>query len=714
MSLLPKKSTVLSASIYCVLATAASTNVLAAETSGEQKNRLDVVTVTATRVAANSYDVPASISSVSGESLRAGLGVNLSDNIAEVPGLLARNRNNYAQDQQVSIRGFGASSPFGIRGVRIYQDGIPQSSPDGQGQVSQFNLDSASRVEILRGPFSALYGNSAGGVIQLFTADGTGPIQFRDGAAYGSFDTLRLSAGVSGAAGPVGYNAAFTHFAVDGYRDHSSARSESFNSKLNYAINDANRLTLVLNFISRPDTDDALGLTAASFNADPDQTDIAAINFNTRKSFQQGQAGLSYDLQLNAGQSLRFMSYFGTRSVEQFLSIPPGPQNAAVTHSGGVVDLDRRYGGADARWSWEGSLADKPFSLVAGVSYDKQNEQRRGFANFVGATNGVKGALRRDEDNIASNFDQYAQGRWEFAEQWSAMLGVRHTQVRFESDDRYIVGANLDDSDSTTYGSTSPVAGLLYKTQPWLHLYASYGKGFQTPIGTEVAYRADGASGFNNLNAAQSNNAEFGAKLRFGSNLSIEAAVFQARTNDDIVLNTNSGGRSTYRNADTQRQGAELSVDYRPLDSLRLQLAYTYVDATYDGGFLTCSGAPCPVATVPVADGRSLPGVPLKNIYAGIRWGQDTGWNASFNAQALSRVPVSDTNATQAPGYATADIAGGYVAEFSMMNLSAFVRVNNISDKRYVGSVIVGDGNGRFFEPAPGRNVLAGINVTWK
>src|SRR5690349_17153655 len=196
---------------------------------------LSEVVVTATRVEASLFNVPAAISRVSGDELRdLALGVNLADDVAAVPGLLARNRNNYAQDQQISIRGIGANSAFGIRGVRVYQDGIPATGPDGQGQVSQFNLDSAERVEILRGPFSALYGNSSGGVIQIFTSDGKEPPELRSSVAYGSFDTLRAGVSASGTAGQLGYNAAFTHFKVDGYRDHSSARNESFNGKFDY------------------------------------------------------------------------------------------------------------------------------------------------------------------------------------------------------------------------------------------------------------------------------------------------------------------------------------------------------------------------------------------------------------------------------------------------------------------------------------------------
>src|SRR6201990_3113134 len=170
-----------------------------ASTAAEDSPPLHEVVITATRIEADPFNIPAAISSVSDEQLRNdALGVNLADDIATVPGLLARNRNNYAQDQQISIRGIGANSAFGIRGVRVYQDGIPATGPDGQGQVSQFNLDSASRGEILRGPFSALYGNSSGGVIQLFTATGNGPLQLRSGVAYGSFDNLRASVNARG------------------------------------------------------------------------------------------------------------------------------------------------------------------------------------------------------------------------------------------------------------------------------------------------------------------------------------------------------------------------------------------------------------------------------------------------------------------------------------------------------------------------------------
>src|SRR3569833_4639099 len=573
---------------------------------------LEAVSVTATRVGRSSYDIPAAISSVDGAQIRAdALGINLADDVATVPGLLARTRNNYAQDQQISIRGIGANSEFGIRGVRVYQDGIPATGPDGQGQVSQFNLDSASRVEILRGPFTALYGNSSGGGIQLFTATGQGPLKLRSAVAYGSFDNLRASLNALGSVGGLGYNLDYSHFQVDGFREHSAAKNDSFNGKLYYSFTDANRLTLIANVVARPNAQDPLGLTPQEFAADPESTDPAADRFNTRKSLQQQQAGLIYDLKINDQQSVRLLGYGGHRIVQQFLSIPSATQTAPGS-AGGVVGLNRQYGGVDARWSWKGDLIDRPMNWVVGVSYDNQNELRRGYNNFVGPTLGVQGLIRRNENDIVHNVDEYAQGTWDFASMWSIMVGVRHSDVNFTSNDHYITGKNGDDSGEITFGATSPVAGLTFKPADWVRLYASFGQGFQTPLGSELAYRPDGTSGLNfDLRPARSNNTELGVKIDIDPDITAEFAVFQALTRQEIVVDTNIGGRSTYQNSGrTRRQGAEYSLNYRIAPDWRFQLAYTYVDAHYSDAYLTCVGAPCAVPTVLVGAGYRLPGVP--------------------------------------------------------------------------------------------------------
>jgi iron complex outermembrane receptor protein len=674
------------------------------------------VVVTATRIAMPEFDVPASISDVPGTELRRdSLGINLADDIGFVPGLLARNGNNYAQDQQISIRGVGASSSFGVRGVRIYQDGIPQTGPDGEGQVSQFNLDSAQRIEVLRGPFSALYGNSSGGVIQIFTASGRAPGEIRTDVGYGSFDTFRAGVDASDAVGPLAYNLDFTHFSFGGYRPHQSARSESFNGKVDYSFGSRGKLTFIANVLSRPHADDPQGLTAAELAANPDQTDPASLAFNTRKSLQQQEAGVVLHLGLTRRQTLRVMGYFGHRTVLQYLSIPVGAQKAP-TSSGGVVDLDRDFGGTDVRWTWQGDLAGRPLSWVVGASYDTQNEQRRGYDNFIGGTLGVLGALRRNENDIARNMDEYTQGSWELVPRWTLTVGLRHSEVRFLSQDHFITGANGNDGGAITYTASSPVAGLLFAARPWLHLYASYGQGFQTPIAAELAYRPNGSAGLNfGLRPARSVNSEIGAKLRMSRSLRAAIAAFDTLTRDEIVVATNAGGRSTYENAGrTRRSGAEASLDYRFARRWRAQLAYTYIEAIYIDAYLTCTGTPCAAPNQLIASGNRLPGVPRHDAYARIEWGRPVGWRASLTGQYLSTIAVNDANTEVAAAYPVFDATGGYARDFGSMRLSVFLRLNNLLDRRYVGSIIVDDANGRYFEPAPGFNVLAGFTAAFR
>ncbi len=673
---------------------------------------LSDIVITATRIATPAFDVPASILSVSGARLRSdALGVNFADGARGIPGLLARNQYNYAQDQQISIRGIGAESAFGVRGVRIYQDGIPQSGPDGQGQISQFNLGSASRVEVLEGPFSALYGNSSGGVIQLFTARGTAPGSVRADIGFGSFGAVRAGVDAEDAIGRLDYNLDFTHFSWQGFRPHQSARSESFNGKVDYTFGPRNRLTFVANVLSRPDSNDPQGLTAAEFAANPDQTSAAAIAFNTRKTLQQQQGGLIYHLGLTAHQSLRLMGYYGHRTVLQFLSIPLGAQKPP-TSSGGVVDLNRDFGGGDARWIWQGPVAGHALAWISGVSYDTQNERRRGYDNFLGSTLGIEGALRRNENDIARNIDEYTQASFSLTRRWTLTAGVRHSEVRFITEDHYFVGGN--GSGAVTYTATTPVAGVLYAARRWLHLYASFGQGFRTPLASELAYRPDGLPGLNlALRPSRSNDGEIGAKIRLSRSFSAQLAAFDTHTNDEIVVLTNAGGRSTYENAGrTRRSGAQASLDDRFAPDWRLELAYTYVDAVFIDAYHTCTAAPCRAPNVLVAAGNRLPGVARNDAYARLGWGGTLGWHASVSGQYLSAIPVNAVNSASAGAYPVFDVSGGYRARLGAQRLELFLRLDNVLDRRYVGAVIVNQANGAYFEPAPGFNVFAGISAS--
>lgn len=674
---------------------------------------LPPVSVTATRSAQSPFDVAASIDVVAVPA-SGSPGINPSELLQGVPGILARDRQNYAQDEQISIRGFGSRATFGIRGVRLYVDGIPASMPDGQGQVSHFNLDSAERIEVLRGPFSALYGNASGGVVQLFTAEGSDPPQLRLGMVGGSNGLLRSSVNARGLDGPFDYNLDFTRFQTAGYRTHSRARRNSGNARLGWQLDDRRRLTVVLNTLSLPVAQDPLGLTPDQYRRDPRQADAAAVQYDTRKSVAQQQVGLTYDDRISAAGELHLMAYYGERSVLQYLSIPPGAQ-ASPLHAGGVVDLGNAYGGVDARWSWQHTLAGRPFELTAGAAYDTQHQHRRGFENFVGDALGVRGALRRDEHDRVRDADQYAQASWRVAPAWTLMAGLRRSVVNFATADRYVTAGNPDDSGRARYSASTPVAGVLYRLAPGAHLYASYGKGFETPTFSELGYRDDGRGGLNlGLRAAHTRSAEIGLKLRPQPGTQAGIAVFRADSRNELAVATNLGGRTTYQNIrQARRQGAEASLAHALGARWKLHLAYTYLDAAFRSPFLACAGR-CATPATPVAAGARMAGVPRSQAYAALHFGGERGWQGDLDGRHLGAVPADDLGTVSAPAHAVFGIGAGYVAVLGQWRTHAFARIDNLLDRRYVGSVIVNDGNGRYFEPAPGRSFLLGLDLRWE
>lgn len=691
----------------------------AAQTPPPVEGTLRPQVVTATPgISQSAFDTPASIDVIRGDTLRdSQLGINLSESLARVPGITALNRQNYAQDVQISSRGYGARATFGVRGLRLYTDGIPATAPDGQSQVSHFDLLSADRIEVLRGPFSALYGNSSGGVISLFTADGGPETVAEVGTAFGSFGTRRHNARLSGEEGKVQYNLSATRFDTDGFRDHSAARRTGFNGKVRYNASEDTRLSFILNSVEMPDTQDPLGLTRAEFEANPRQASPAALQFNTRKSVDQLQGGFILEHRLNAMHSFKFTGWSGTRETEQFQAIPVATQTP-ITQPGGVIDLDRRYHGADAQWVMRTRAFDAPLSITFGLTADRMTEQRRGFQNFTGTgasqVLGVQGALRRDEENRVRTFDQYVQGVWS-SERWSLTAGVRHSQVKFASSDRFIVGANGDDSGSATYSATTPVLGVVFHATESLNLYASAGRGFETPTFNELSYRP-GGTGLNfDLRSAYSRQFEIGAKAELSQDWVVNAAVFQARTTDELVVLTNAGGRSTFQNAGrTERRGFEAALAGRFGGGFSTQLAATLLQAKYDSAFTTCGPPPCTTPAVVVPSGNRIPGIPRAMLYGELAWEHKPwGLQTAVEVRHTGRIAVNDGNTDFAPAATTVGLRASLRQAVGRWTVREFVRVDNVTDRRYAGSVIVNEGNNRFFEPAPGRNWLVGINAAY-
>ncbi|MEO7246758.1 MAG: TonB-dependent receptor [Rubrivivax sp.] len=668
------------------------------------------VVVTGSVVERAVQDAPFAISVVERDALRsAGPMINLSEALVQVPGLVVNNRSNYAQDLQISVRGFGARAGFGVRGVRLYADGIPAAGPDGQGQVSHFDLAGAERVEVLRGPFSVLYGNSSGGVISIFTAPPT-RAEAEAEVDVGSFGLRQSRVGL---ALPLAHGwdlrLGASQMSFDGFRPQSEARKRQAGARIGWR-DESNTLTLLLNHVAQP-ADDPLGLSREQFALGPDQTADVATTFDTRKELQQSQLGASWRYRFGSTplRESQVSVYSGRRSVTQWLAIPPGAQGSP-RHGGGVIDFDRGYGGVDARLRFGWDTID----LVAGVDLERQRDDRIGNENFIGSPpdqqHGVTGALRRDERNEARTRDVYAQLEWNPAPALAASLGVRSGRVALSSRDDYL--SNGDDSGRVDYGYTNPVAGLRWSVAPGLNLHASVGRGFESPTLGELAYRADGSGGFNtDLKPQTSRQIEFGAKWR-RPGFSADLAVFDARTTDEIGVSTNAGGRSAFQNVGrTRRRGLELALDWQPAPAWRTQLVASTLSATYRDDFLTCAGVPCLAPTAPVTAGNRIAGAPRSAGWAELVW-SDAVWGTwGLEWRAVGRVAVNDRNTDFAAGYAVGALRWSrtLVLGDGGSRLELLVRVDNLADRKYAGSVIVNDGNGRFFEPGMPRSGLLAL-----
>lgn len=681
--------------------------IAAAQAADEQTM---VVTVAPTTV--SELDTPAAVSVVNGDEMRqAAPRVNLSESLGAVPGLQVQNRQNYAQDLQLSIRGFGSRSTYGVRGLRIYVDGIPATMPDGQGQTSNIDIGSVDTIEVLRGPFSALYGNSSGGVINVTSQTGTQPPTVEASSYYGSFGTWHYGMKATGAvgdgshAGDVDYTVSTNRFTTHGYRDHSGARKNLANARLGVRINDVSKLTLLLNSVDIK-ANDAGGLTADEWHDNPRQSP-RSDQYNTRKNTRQTQAGLRYERQLSAQDDLSVMMYAGERETTQFQSIPRAPQ-LKPSHAGGVIDLTRHYQGIDTRLTHRGELL-VPVTLTAGLDYENMSERRKGYENFVmvnGAPQyGEQGALRRNERNLMWNVDPYLQTQWQLTDKLSLDAGVRYSSVWFDSNDYYITPGNGDDSGDASYHKWLPAGSLKYALTDAWNVYLSAGRGFETPTINELSYRSDNQSGLNfGLKPSTNDTVEIGSKTRIGNGL-LTAALFQTDTDNEIVVDSSSGGRTSYKNAGkTRRQGMELGLDQQFGESWRLKAAWTWLDATYRTN--VCGDASC--------NGNRIPGIARNMGYASFGYQPEQGWYAGSDIRYMSDIMANDENTAKAPSWTVVGLTTGYKWSYGRMDMDLFGRVDNLFDREYVGSVIVNESNGRYYEPAPGRNYGIGLNLAWR
>ena len=658
----------------------------------ESPRKLDAIEVRAAPLPSALPRQPGAVTVVEAEAVRESSPLlSTAEVLRGVPGLSVRDRHNAAQDLQLSVRGSGARSAFGMRGMRIVIDGIPATMPDGQSQISHVDLGTLRHVEVLRGPLSVLQGNASAGVIVAETERGEAPASARIAASGDGDGQWRWGLGASAAGEYWDLRGGFGRQGGEGFRQHAAASKSQVNARFGWHADALGRVDVVINRLQQ-DALDPQGLTRDELEATPWIAAPTALLFNTRKSTRQDQVGMTWQRDLSARNGAMLAVYGGTRQVVQFQSIPVAVQSPA-SHGGGVIDLDRGYGGLDAKWFHR---TPGGVQLALGIAHERMQEDRRGWENFVrdGADLrlGVRGRLRRDEDNRLASSDVYGQLHWPLAHTLSVDAGLRHSRIDIAVRDRFL--SNGDDGGKRGFSRTVPVAALHWHPSDTHAMHLAWGRGFETPTLNELAYSPSEDGPNRELRAATSSQWELGAHLTSGASR-LTAALFDIRTRDEIVVDRSSGGRTSYRNAArTSRRGLELGWRWQ---SARWQVnaAWTWLDARLQEAAL--------------ADVR-LPGTARTWASLDVERQLPREWRVGGGMDATSAIETGGSE--RAPGAVTWHLYGRRAWRIGRSKLNTFARIDNLFDRSYAGSVIVSQAQGRYFEPAPGRVLSIGFELT--
>jgi iron complex outermembrane receptor protein len=690
--------------LFILIASIASSQAYA-----ENPISLAPVVVTATKNAQNSFDLPVAIDVVEKKDIQDGqMQMLLSESLIRVPGITAQNRNNQAQDPQISSRGFGSRSSFGVRGIRVYVDGIPLTMPDGQGQPGVVDLSAIKSIEVMRGPFSALYGNSSGGVIQMLSEDAPKTAEVGATVMFGSNNTKRQVLKAAGTTENIEYLLDASNFETDGYRDHSAGKKQAATAKFKINFDEDTKLTTLVNWFDQSAQDpsglprDAVTGAAATPSAfsNPKGVANAVINADTRVKRSHTQIGFNLSHVFNENNAINATAYVGSRENEQILAT-----NSAGTNARASI-ISREFYGSDLRWDNKGVIFSKPYNLSFGVNYGKSSDARLD-KNIQGTNLG----LNRDEDNIVDNFDQYIQGKLSVLDSVDIHAGLRHTNVTLQVNDHL----PPDNGGSVEYQKTTPVIGAVWKVTPIFNLYANYGRGFETPTFIEAAYSTTAANSTPNLSLkpSESRNIEIGAKAFLGDNTQANLNLFRVTTDDELVVSASDAGRSVYTNASrTKRTGAELSIDSKFANNISTYFSYSLLNAQFEDSF---TFKPTSTTTKTVFAGNVIPGTYKTQLYGEVAWKYaPLGFNTAFEGRHNSKVYVDDINSDAAPSYTIFNLRAGLEQNLLNWNFKEFARLENLFDKDYIGSVRINDGNSRYFEPASGRTYLLGLNVNYK
>lgn len=649
--------------------------------------------VTATRSETPLTEVPAAVSVVEQTDIQLGQPtVGLDESLNRVPGVFIQNAFNFAQDQRISIRGFGTRAAFGVREIRLLVDGLPETSPDGQSELDNIDLGAAQRIEVLRGPVSSLYGNASGGVISILTEDGPA-IPFVETRLMGGFFGLqKYQAKTGGQVGALNFLFNTSYFSLNGFRDHSRSQNTLFSGKLRYTFNPRSDLTMLLSFADSPLADDPGGLTRAQVKADREQARDTNVQFDAGEAVTQGRLGFVFRNEWLPGHEITVTQYSLFRQFDN--NLPISPQAGS-----GVVKFDRFGMGGGIKYAYDTSLLGFRNRFLLGVDTQYQTDNRRRFAN----ENGASGERRFHQDEDVTSVGPFVREEFYLRENLQLSAGLRYDSVEFSVDDKFRSDGN--DSGSRTLDQLSPMGGILYSPLPSLHLYGNVSTAFQVPTTTELANPNEGG-GFNpDLDPQKAINYEVGARGVLWERLRYDTALFWIVLDDALIQFEGESGRTFFRNTGrSERKGAELHLDLALTERLIWTVAYTYLDATFDR-YRTPAGR---------FDDNDEPGIPPHQLFTELSYSHSSGFYGALNLLFVDDFFVNDANTAQNDAYTVLNLRVGYEFRLGRGRIAPFIGLNNISDEHYNGLVRLNALGDRFFEPSPDFNVYGGVVMAYE
>lgn len=668
----------LRAIVFCVISTASSA----------QESNLEPITITATRVDKDPAEIPAAISVIGQDEIQLGTEqLGLDESLGRVPGLFMLNRYNFAQDLRASIRGFGARSSFGIRGIKIIVDGIPETLPDGQGSVDGIDIGSASQINVIRGPASSLYGNASGGAILIETERGPVIPFVETRATVGEFNFDKLQLKTGGESNDLNYLMNLSNTSIDGFREHSEFENTQLNGRFEYKFSNTDSLLASVHHTDQPIANDPGGITAQDALDDPTQARQQNLSFDAGEALTQTRVGLLYKKELKPGRNIETRIYNTDRDFE----------NRLPFESGGAVKLDRSFIGGGVKYTIDDHILDKKNRLLLGFDYDQQDDDRRRFDNI----SGMVGAKTFDQNERVTAKGAYVQNETQLSDTVELTVGVRYDEVSFDVSDGFL--SDGDDSGNVMLDQVSPMIGISVNRGNGTHLYAIISSAFETPTTTEFA--DPNAGGFNQqLRPQESTNYEIGIK-KLTDNYRFELALFHIEVDDELTPFELAAqpGRTFYENAGSStRDGLELSYFRQLIEGVSFSTAYTYSDFAFDR-FTNSNGIRF--------DGNQIPGIPEDLLHFDTTWFGSSGFYASWDTTFTGELFADNANEARAGSSSVSDLRFGHNGFYQDWEVSTFMGVNNLFDEDYNNNIRINAFGDRYFEPAPGQNTFIGITI---